>query len=149
MTLEGTGREDRNRLLVEWSTAVFAVFWSVWWAYAAESVLSRGGPLSLTREVALPRWVVGGITAVYVSLFTYFYVKWMWEARTFHWEIALRSFVQCLAPLVIVVTGLLLSSLHLYLQSELLLPQFVYGAILTIAWIVTTIITTLESERWI
>jgi hypothetical protein len=149
MALDTKNREERNRLLVEWSTAVFAIFWGVWWAYAAESALNTNDDLQLIGTLMLPRWFVAIITALYVAVFTYFYVRWMWEARIFHWEIALRRFVRRFIPLGAVVVGLVINSAVLYARSELLLPQFVYGIVLTVGWVMTTVLISLQSETWL
>lgn len=140
-------REERSKHLVDWGTAIFAVFWSVWWANVADCVLSNPKGL-LIFQWEIPAWFVAGIMAVYSGLFTYSYVQWMWLARDFRWEIQLRPFLDSNWRLWLVVAGLVAASYVLYRQSQLSESQFVYGALLTGSWIATMMAILLRSDKW-
>lgn len=148
MTPQINYREDRNRLLVEWSTAVFAIFWGVWWAHIADGILSMKCRLVLTEGLKLSFQFIAIISVAYAALFTFFYVKWMWHARTFHWNIGLRSFIGPFVPLSVAVIGPLLVSYALRSQAALPARQFAYGAALSVAWILTVTAIVLQSENW-
>jgi hypothetical protein len=134
---------------VEWTTAVFGVFWGVWWADVAKSVVEGRGALLLWGRFSVSRPFGALFVASYVTFFSYTYVKFLWQSRSLHWDVALREFIKCTWRVSLAVLGLISASVYFYTVADLSLSQLVYGGVLTVSWLVTAIMVTLQSGVWI
>lgn len=142
-------REDRNKLLADWCTAIFGIFWSVWWAGVADAVLKAKAPVPVAAGLSLSGCLAAVIMAAYVGFFCYYYVKWQWSARVVHWDMGLRDFCKLNWALLLVVAGILVASYALFRDDRLSWSQFAYGAVLTVGWVLTVLSALLNSKGWV
>jgi len=124
---------QRNVRIIEWSMAVFVVFWGVWWSFFIEALVSaRRHHMSLTGK--LPREFFVVVIAIYATVFTYRFVLWLERICGFssatHWKLRLRGLAQAIPE----VAGLLMIAYAATPEFNLGLPRFLFGASLTVLW---------------
>lgn len=89
--------KERNKTLIGWAAAVFAVFWGIWWGFLVNELL---GKPSLVLGVIAGRSVdthqVLVLSAFYVGLFTVSFVAWLWDIRLSVRRSFLRRALECL-----------------------------------------------------
>ena len=141
-------KEERNKLIVDWSTGILAVFWSVWWAYFADKVLQNKNPLQLTTGLAVSMEIAAFVMAAYVAFFAHEYVRWMWLARKLNYQMQLRSFFRIMSRFVLVLVGFLGASVYLCTYLSLSSAYAIYGVSLTLGWAVAISVGLLEADKW-
>ncbi len=139
---------DHKSILLEWSTAVFAIFWGVWWAKTSDIVFNGDNPITLGNHWILPSNSAATIMALYVALFTYIYINWMWKLRKLTLRSSFGKGIKTYIPISIVVWGLLSAYKSFFDQGIIKYHQFIYGEFLTISWIVITSIIIFQSAKW-
>ena len=140
--------ENNKSALLEWCTAIFAIFWGVWWTKISEIVFSGDYPIIIGKNLILPVELTAVIMALYVALFTYIYINWMWRLRKLSLRSSFGKAIKTYLPILIVVSGLIIAYKAFYNQGFIEYHQFLYGELLTISWIVITSLIILKSARW-
>lgn len=141
---------ERRRNLAEWVTGILGIFWSVWWGFFINEILTEP---NLSFNIPL-RFVVPNsyititkdayllLSALVVSYFAFTYAHWLWNAQKAAYQrVLLREFVVN-AKLLFLSSLILIASIGLPIAnpriSETLLG---YGIVLLILWPIFVVIT--------
>ena len=138
---------NKKSRLIEWSAALFGIFWGIWWDKIADVILVREANIPL-GTITLPSQGVILVIIVYISLFAYSFVKWMWDLRYHDWEVGLLTFLKISWRMILLVVGLNTTVRYLYNINEVTFSLYKYGITLTIAWLLVTNILAFQSDNW-
>lgn len=125
MTTSEIDSDIKRRVTVaEWVTAVYSIFWSVWWGFFIDGIVNAPGiSFQLYSEENGINSVgisLGALTVV-VSLFAVFYVRWLWKMHK-------------TTPVVLTIEKFFLDSLYYGFITVILLAAIIFwGIVLTIS----------------
>lgn len=131
---------ENRTLIADWTTVVFAIFWSVWWGLFIDKVLDLNGisiPIGSSKDhIYIPIIWYLLYNALVVSVYTVTYVRWLIKAqKTASTSVSFRDFAGFSVSYVIVL-AVVVNSIMLVLYSSTEVPYTLlnYGILLTVAW---------------
>jgi hypothetical protein len=142
---------ERRTNIADWITAVFGIFWSVWWGFFINRVLDTKMEINIPFSFFSYRstWDTESFKNLYLVFsvmitcaFSIAYVHWLWNAQKTAYKIFLvSSLVRFSAPLIfwmaLFLTAVGMAAIFFSVPLSLIL----YGAILTFLWPVVVLIT--------
>lgn len=142
---------ERRVNIADWITAIFGIFWSVWWGFFINRVLDTKAEINISFSILSFQsvWDVDSIKQLYLVIsalitcsFSIAYVHWLWNAqKTAYKTFLVASLVRFSAPLIFLMALFLaaigMAAIFFGISSSLIL----YGVILTIFWPVVVLIT--------
>lgn len=134
---------EQRRTVVEWIIAITTIFWSVWWGFYMQEILSKSSSyVRIPIEYVDPPFTFRlsldfllAMNALVVLVFSVTFVRWLWSVqKTAYRHFLVRRLVRASAPLcfsiMILIAGVSLIGSALGISSHLMS----YGIILTLLW---------------
>lgn len=142
---------DKRTLIADWTTAVFTVFWSVWWGFFIARLLeTKSNYIVIKKPIIAPsEWYKIPIYAymlasvVIVCIYAILYVRWLWSAQASSYSsVSLGTYIRFSYP-YLTITAILFSSILLVRLSAINISPLIvdYGLFLTAAWPLVMFIT--------
>lgn len=129
------GRDERIKI-VEWTSIIFGIPWTVWWGFFIDSWLNSeieritiwGQPV--TKEFMMV------LSVVVVSLFVALYVRWLWKLASWEGETTLVRFWDDFKELAALLAALSIIIWQIHGVFQLQEGGILYGVSLTVLWAV-------------
>jgi hypothetical protein len=129
---------ERNKCLIEWTSGLFGLFWGVWWGVFLSVLLSN--PIVATGGYSLRNTdILLCCSAVLVSLFVYFYVRWLWAIRNIWSRTYTRTTRRRLWPALVIWFCFSGVTYHLGALHQVPFGIVIYGVVLTFCWMLLNI----------
>ena len=136
---------ERRVNIADWITAIFGIFWSVWWGFFINRVLDTKAELNISFSILSFQsvWDVDSIKQLYlvISALITCSIVYFNAQKTAYKTFLVASLVRFSAPLIFLMALFLaaigVAAIFFGIPSSLIL----YGVILTIFWPVVVLIT--------
>jgi hypothetical protein len=126
---------ERRTNVADWITAVFGIFWSVWWGFFINRVL-EDNPSDWIKNIYIL------MSVLITCSFSVVYVRWLWNIQKIAYKMfLLSSFIGFSAPLLFLIAFFLSAIGIAGILFSIPSPLILYGAVLTIIWPIVVVIT--------
>ena len=138
----------KTTTIVDWTLAVFAIFWGVWWTTIYEVAVKNSAALKEKAPLLLTPEYLSTTVPIIAALYTYICVMWMWKTRRLPWTLDFWKKFWIFFPIVVSVFGFICFYYSLCSATLITFPQYMYGSLLSALWVFVTTIIIYTSKGW-